>query len=322
MFYFAEITDSCISILGVLFFIREIIKIVIFIIPIALIVMLSIDFTKGVISFDFKDDKTIKYVTKRVIYTVVLLLIPITIFSAFKVLGVIVTDSESCWAYVGENSVADIKAKVAAKHEKVKKETQDLIKEVAKKSSLTVKDKKTVRTIVETSTSDEANDNSTTNSGNITLDWNDLSKTSNIGSSANLTKALNQTKNLKKWALYAVDLYNSEQENNVNVFFLIGLEAHESGLMKSAISKDCNNLGGVRNKPYCSGHGTYRKFNNKKDFIKYHAKLLGNSYIKKGRKSLSKIKGTYCGSGSDCSDWIPGTKKFGNQVYNQAKKNN
>ncbi len=322
MLYFAEITDSCISILGVLFFIREIIKIAIFIIPIALIVMLSLDFTKGVISFDFKDDKTIKHITKRVIYTIVVILIPVTVFGALKAVGLVVTDSESCWAYVGENSVEDIKAKVEANHEKIKNETQDLMNEIAKSSKLNVKDKESTRVIVAGSNSDSndtSNDSGSSN-GQITLDWNNLSKTSNIGSSAKLMKALNKTRNLKKWTPYTIALYNAEKTNKVNVFFLIGLEAHESGLMNSAISKDCNNLGGVKAKPRCSGHGSYRKFGTKNDFIKYHAKLLGNNYIKKGRKSLSSIGSKYCGSG--CSDWVPGTKKFGNQVYEQAKKNN
>ena len=324
---FMAVTASCINLLGVLFFIREIVKIAIFVIPIALIVMLTLDFTKGVISFDFNDDKTLRYVTKRIIYAVVLLLVPTSIFGILKAVGIVVTDSQSCWAYVDEASVEDIKEKLENNLSDMQQETEDLIKEIASSSKMSVKDKESTRKIVSASKNDDntnsndSNDNTedtSTNNGKITLDWNNLSKVSNISSAGKLSKAINKTKNLKKWEPYAIELYDAEKNNKVNVFFLVGLEAHESGLMKSSLSKDCNNLGGVKAKPTCSGHGSYKKFGTKNAFIKYHAKLLNKSYIKQGRKSLSSIKSKYCGSG--CGDWISATKKFGNQLYNQAKK--
>ena len=323
MISFISVTNSCINLLGVLFFIRELLKVAFFVVPIALILMLVLDFTKGVISFDFSDDKTLKYVTKRIIYAVVLLLIPTSIFGVLKAVGLTVTDSESCWAYVDEASVEDIKEKIENSLEDMKQETQDLINEIASSSKMTVQDKESTRKIVSNSNNSSNNSsnntsNDSSSNGKITLDWNNLSKTSNIGSAGKLSKAINKTKNLKKWEPYAIQLYDAEKNNKVNVFFLVGLEAHESGLMKSSLSKDCNNLGGVKAKPRCSGHGSYKKFDSKNAFIKYHANLLKKGYIKQGRKSLSSIGSKYCGSG--CGDWIPGTKKFGNQLYKQAKK--
>ena len=325
MIDFIKISDSCINLLGGLFFVREIIKVALFAIPFLLVAMLTLDFTKGVISFDFNDDKTLKIVINRTKYAVALLLVPITIFGVLKAVGLTVTDSESCWAYVDENSVADIKAKLSAKQKEIQQETERLITDIANRSKMSLKDKESTRKIVASSndTSDNKNtsDNTDTDigkgNGNITLDWDDLSKISNIESSAKLAKALNKTKNLKKWSTYATDLYNAERKYKVNAFFLIGLQAHESYFMKSAISKDCNNLGGVTGKPTCSGHKNFRKFSSKNEFMKQHAKLL-NGYIKKGKKSLTSIGGTYCGSG--CSDWVPGTKKFGNQIYKKAKE--
>ena len=45
-----DVSDSCMTVLGVIFFIRELLKYVLILIPIGLIVMFSIDFTRGVIS--------------------------------------------------------------------------------------------------------------------------------------------------------------------------------------------------------------------------------------------------------------------------------
>ncbi|MBR3162267.1 MAG: glucosaminidase domain-containing protein [Bacilli bacterium] len=324
MIDFIKISDSCISILGVVFFIREIIKIALFTVPIFLIVVLTLDFTKGIITFDLNDDKTLKHVTKRIVYAVVMLLIPVTVFGSLKAIGLAVTDSESCWAYVDENSTDDIKAKINANQKKLEKDTKKTFEKIVKKSKLTAKDKEKTRQIINSSqsTSESNNDNvDATNvgagDGNITLDWQNLSKISRIESAAKLTQALNKTKHLKKWSPYAQALYVYERKYNVNLFFLIGLQAHESGFMSSPISKECNNLGGVQNEPTCPGHSPYRKFQTKTDFIKYHAKLLGNNYIKKGKKSLGSIKNTYCGSG--CGDWIPGTKTYGNEIYTMAK---
>ena len=323
-----EISDACINILGVLFFIKELGKVVFFLIPIFLIVIITLDFLRGVITFDSSKEKVMNYVVKRIVYTLIVFLIPASIFGVLKVIGIVVTDSESCWAYVDEKSIETIKSQIATKQKAIETHTEKLINEIAKSNSLLMKDKERNRTIVETNSSktdnneednSTSNDNSTSTSEKITLDWSDLTKTSNLSSSADLKKALKKTKNLKKFATYSDALYKAEQDNKVNVFFLIGLEAHESDKMNSSIAKDCNNLGGVKGNN-CPGH-QYRKFNSKEDFIKYHGKLLGKSYLKKGSslyrgKTLASIVKNYCG---DCPDWISETKKFGNEVYRKAK---
>ena len=76
MLNFLEVTDACITILGVVYFIRELLKIALILIPICLIVMLSLDFAKGVISFDENNNKKITdHVIRRVIYTIIIFLI-------------------------------------------------------------------------------------------------------------------------------------------------------------------------------------------------------------------------------------------------------
>lgn len=61
-----KLTDACITMLGVFYFVRELLKMAYIIIPIGLIVMLAIDFSKGALSFD-DGNKTLSFVLKRVL---------------------------------------------------------------------------------------------------------------------------------------------------------------------------------------------------------------------------------------------------------------
>lgn len=138
MVYFGKVSDGCATILGVVYFIRELLNIVLFLIPIALIVMLSIDFLKGVISFDDGNKKVINFVVKRIIYTVVIFLIPSVVFGLFSVLGVNIGDSNSCWKYVGETNVQEVKEISEAKEkalEDKEKEFQDELSDNLKKEN-------------------------------------------------------------------------------------------------------------------------------------------------------------------------------------------
>lgn len=133
MVYFGKVSDGCATILGVVYFIRELLNIVLFLIPIALIVMLSIDFLKGVISFDDGNKKVINFVVKRIIYTVVIFLIPSVVFGLFSVLGVNIGDSNSCWKYVGEASVQEVKDISEAKEKALEDKTNEIQNELSEK---------------------------------------------------------------------------------------------------------------------------------------------------------------------------------------------
>lgn len=312
MVNFLKVSDACAAVLGVLYFIRELLKIVYIIIPIGLIVMISLDFMKGVISFDDGSSKVLNYVLKRIIYTIVIFLVPSTVFSLFNVLGVSINDSSSCWKFVNETSVDTVKTLSKNQEEALERRSEKIRNEIVENlKNYQVKMNDTINVVSDTSGS---------SSGDIVLDWNDLSKVSNI-SASNLKKALESLKWGKKVSQYSSDYVSYEKKYKVNVFFLIGLEAHESGAFGSSLAVECNNFGGVKSKPICPGHGSYRQFSSKEKFIDYHAKLLGNSYLKENGKyyngkKLSDLKKTYCGN---CSDWVSSIKTFGNALYKKAK---
>ena len=133
MVYFGGISDSCATILGVVYFIRELLELVCIIIPIGLIIMLSLDFMKGVISVDDGKNKVMNYVIKRIIYAVVIFLLPSTIFGLFNILGLDPSDSTSCWAYVNEASVEEVKKISSVKEQALIDSIKDAQEELAQK---------------------------------------------------------------------------------------------------------------------------------------------------------------------------------------------
>ena len=88
---------------------------------------------------------------------------------------------------------------------------------------------------------------------------------------------------------YAKDLIRAEHVHGVNAFYLIGLYSLESGWLKSALTQQCNNIGGVRyyNQTYsgnkkvtqCLG---YAGFDSIPEFIDFHATLLETKYLTPG----------------------------------------
>ena len=88
------------------------------------------------------------------------------------------------------------------------------------------------------------------------------------------------------------DLIAAEKNHGINAFYLMGVNALESGWLGSALAKDCNNLGGVKyynqknvnGHPIknCSGHPGWAQFQNRGDFIEYQASLLERNYVKPG----------------------------------------
>ena len=89
---------------------------------------------------------------------------------------------------------------------------------------------------------------------------------------------------------YASTLIAVENKYHVNVFFLIGLEALESGWITSNLSNTCNNLGGVKATSARPSYGCgidgegdgVAYFNSKSDFIEYHGSMLNKYYLTPG----------------------------------------
>lgn len=149
MINFLEITEECVTILQIIYFVRELLEIVCIIVPIGLIVMLSIDFGKGVISSDEKSSKIVSLVTKRIIYAVVIFLLPETIFGVLNVLLVNQTDeSYACWKFAGEASIEQVNELVAEQEEALAKHIEELEAEAARKRAEKIAAKKQYKNTV------------------------------------------------------------------------------------------------------------------------------------------------------------------------------
>ena len=95
----------------------------------------------------------------------------------------------------------------------------------------------------------------------------------------------------KMYAKYAKSLIAAEKNHGVNAFYLIGVYSLESGWLGSTLTKECNNIGGVKfysSKPYGNGKMTYQcrgqwaGFDSIDGFIDYHASLLERAYLTPG----------------------------------------
>ena len=125
------------------------------------------------------------------------------------------------------------------------------------------------------------------------FDSTDVSKISGL-TEEELVKVLrNSTAYKGKAKIYiplAHDLILAEKNHGVNAFYLIGLYSLESGWLGSTLTKQCNNIGGVRfyNQTYGNGkkvtncHNGYAGFDSISEFIDFHANLIETKYLTPG----------------------------------------
>lgn len=142
MLNFLELSDGCLMVLGVVYFLRELLKIVFIAVPIILIVMISIDFVKALIN-DEDGAKTVSIVTRRVSYGVIIFLIPSVVFAFFDIVDISVHDSSSCWNYVEERSLEEIKTLMQQQQDAMEAKNKSLsgsanVKEVEMSSGMEV----------------------------------------------------------------------------------------------------------------------------------------------------------------------------------------
>lgn len=163
--------------------------------------------------------------------------------------------------------------------------------------------------------------------GDVVWDPNDVTRISNL-TSAQLIGILNaHGGNAKNFIPYASGLITAEQKYSVNVFFLIGVEALESGWVTSSISRNCNNLGGVcqsKNHPSngCGSNSNcaFAYFSSVNQFIDYHAKMLHENYLTPGGSyyhgtSPSAVVTNYC---PGCSSWPGSVTSIANSLFNEV----
>lgn len=122
------------GLLRVLYFFKLILDIVFTIIPIALIVLLIIDFAKMVISNDESaQSKTFKLATKRIFYAVLVFFVP-TIVSIFNsILGELGVDYSACYNDITIETINQLEAEEIAIEEAKKAASLALLEEERKK---------------------------------------------------------------------------------------------------------------------------------------------------------------------------------------------
>ena len=165
--------------------------------------------------------------------------------------------------------------------------------------------------------------------GDVVWDPNDVTKISNL-TTAQLIAILNKHGGkATNFIPYASTLITTEQKYHVNVFFLIGIEALESGWCTSRISKNCNNLGGVRESKAhpsngCGSNagGGFAYFNTVNEFIDYHGSMLHNNYLTPGGKyyngpTPSGVVVKYC---PGCTSWPGSVTSIANSLFKHVKE--
>ena len=92
--------EACenIDILKVILFVKEIINIILFLIPIAILIMLTIDFFKNVTaSKEDEMSKNLRIAGKRLIYVVVIFLVPTIVNFTMNIVGDLGVDYAACY---------------------------------------------------------------------------------------------------------------------------------------------------------------------------------------------------------------------------------
>lgn len=165
--------------------------------------------------------------------------------------------------------------------------------------------------------------------GDVVWDPNDVTRISNL-TSAQLVGILNaHGGKATNFIPYASGLITAEQKYHVNVFFLIGIEALESGWVTSSISRSCNNLGGVcqsSNHPSngCGSNSNcaFAYFPSVNQFVDYHAKMLHDNYLTPGGSyyhgpTPSGVVVSYC---PGCSSWPGSVTSIANSLFDEVPK--
>ena len=257
---------------SVLIITRNIINVICIIVPILLMLMMTINLIQ--IARDPEEKKKLAKLKNPVIAAVIIFFVPTIINTAMSLLE----DNSSisaCWnsAYkydgvyhYAEISYSNNKTKIYVDPDEYEKGVQ-----IESSSS---------------SNSSTSIEGTAQKIGDVVWDSSDLTKKSNL-TSTQLVGILNAYGgSATNFIPYASGLITAENKNNVNVFFLVGLNALESGWGTSAISRSCHNLGGVCSSSAHPSNGcgsnsncSFAYFNSVNDFIDYHANFLQTSYL-------------------------------------------
>lgn len=162
--------------------------------------------------------------------------------------------------------------------------------------------------------------------GDVVWDATDVTRKSNL-TSTQLAAIFNAYGGrAKNFVPYAPAIITAEQKYNVNAFFLSGIYALESGWGTSAISRNCNNLGGLRESKNHPSNGCGRNsgggfayFNSVNSFIDYHASFLSKSYLTPGGsyyhgKTPAGVGTSYCNN----TTWPAAVIQIANELFKKV----
>ena len=321
---------------------KDIFNIICVLVPIILIIMASIDLGKIVMgNGDVK--KPISALIRRIISCCCIFFIPIIVDLFIEMLGVFSVEgfnvclnnanTTTIEYYRGreeEQRILEEKAnkldrenmeeertKLAELREDARKKNEEEAKEAEKNNQNKPGGNYELGEVIE---------GSATTASQVVWDKTDVSRVSNLTVSQLIAVLNSHGGKAVRYVPYAADLITGENKYKVNVFFLLGVSALESGWIDEShdmISK-CNNLGGVcatSNRPsngcFKNSNCEFAYYSTKGEFINAHASLLGQSYLNPNGSyyegtTASAVVIHYC---PGCSSW-PGTvNAIGDQLY-------
>lgn len=283
--------------------------------PIVLLISLAILFTKMVT--DPENKKLKKNVQNAVFATVIIFLIPVLLNLTMTILGNNYTLSE-CWnnAYTAHGS-----GKYIAKNDNSdKKPTSVYIDPKSYHGEAPINRSGTFNGQVIEGNAQSYKD--------VVWDPNDVTKISHL-TSAQLASILNAYGgNATNFAPFATGFVTAENKYQINALFLVALNALESGWYTSAISRGCNNLGGVCQTSDHPSNGcgsnyncAFGYYNSVAEYIDYQGNMLKNNYLTPGGSyyegvSLSQVYSIhYCPGCYDAANQI---QSIASGLFNKA----
>lgn len=311
------ITNECSSpsLGGILSALRNGMNIIGIIVPIILIVMASINIALMLRNPD--DKKGLNKVKNQFMAAAIVFFIPMFVNVLMQILGSNTTISD-CWNNVKFSSSTTY-YEIDQRNKNTLYSNPDDYEHGVPKETTTNEGEFTY----------DAIDGTARQIGDVVWDPNDVTKISNL-TTQQLIGVLNaHGGKAKNFIPFASSLITVEHKYSVNVFFLLGVQALESGWYTSAISKNCNNLGGVRESKAHPSNGCGRNkgggfayFSSVAEFEDYHASLLHNKYLTPGASHYhgptpSGVVVDYC---PGCTSWPSSVTKIANSLFNDVAK--
>ena len=306
-----EVTCSSNSLSMILYVVKGILSIIQIVGPILLVISATISFTK--LTMNPEEKNGMKKIVNSFLAAAILFFIPLIINIVMGILGNNFSLS-SCWKNA-EKPNFSTKYKPIAEEEK---------QPILMKPSDYEKGNPSVEESI-----GESIEGTAQQVGDVVWDSSDVTRISNLTSSQ-LVGILNAYGgDARNFVPHAAGLITAEQKYHVNVFFLLGIEALESGWATSSISRNCNNLGGVCESSAHPSNGcgsnsncSFAYFPSVSHFVDYHARMLQVNYLTPGGdfyhgKTPSAVVTDYC---PGCSDWPGIVIQIANELFQEVPK--